>query len=252
MLQQQVRALHRETGRVQTAPQGCFSSGSISTAVAGQLGERPLKGTPRSWESENPHQGRLQGEPALVSSLQGRPGYRDKSRAHGAGDGGRASALPHRQHPSQLRVLLFCSSGDEDRLLPDGQTKGAVNAWVCSPECAGSFVRKRERTRESPYDVGLIGKNTSQQPSRRTDGRTGAGSGPYPRQGNTDRVLEWQWWQGQQGLPHSWAPGPAQAQQEAVSLAGGRRPAGGSEHRVWELTWALCTQGSPCRAASPA
>lgn len=175
VLQQQVRALHRETGRVQTAPQGCFSSGSISTAVAGQLGERPLRDSPQlgRWESENPHQGRLQGESALVSSLQGRPGYRDKSRAHGAGDGGRESALPHRQHPSQLLVLLFCSSGDEDRLLPDGQTKGAVNAWVCSPECAGSFVRKGERTRESPYDVGLITGRTeaAAQPTDKTDGR---------------------------------------------------------------------------------
>lgn len=65
---------------------------------------------------------------------------RDKSRAHGQAMG--EGVCTATQPASQLLLPLFCSSGDEDRLLPDGQTKGAVNAWVCSPVCAGSFVRK--------------------------------------------------------------------------------------------------------------
>lgn len=66
--------------------------------------------------------------------------------------------------------------------------------------------------------------------------------GPAPRQGNTDKVLESQRWQGRRGMPHSWAPGPTQVQQEAGC------PTCGSGHKAWELTWAPPYTGQPLQS----
>lgn len=65
--------------------------------------------------------------------------------------------------------------------------------------------------------------------------------GPAPRQGNTDKVLEWQWWQGEQGMPHSWAPGPR------APLRSNRRQAVQpvAQDMAWELTWVPLYTGQP-------
>lgn len=98
MLQQQVRNLHKEKGGGQTQSPGAASVLEASPQSWQGNSERGPKRDPLQlgrWGSESPHPGSLQGQPTQVSSLQGR----QKSRAHGAADGGGC------QHGHTARIL---------------------------------------------------------------------------------------------------------------------------------------------------
>lgn len=159
---------------------------------------------------------------------------RDRSRAHRTADGRGC------QHCHTARILApgssVCSSGDEDGQTATGwpDKSSCKRLGVLTPVCR-LFCQEGQRTRESPCDVGWgLGKNAMTAADRRV-----LALGPAPRQGNTDKVLEWR--QGGQGRPRSWAPGPTQVQREAG------RPNSG--HGAWELTGVPLYTGQPPRSS---